>query len=338
MGNRLFGLLPPAGAGTKRKEWVDALRALAMFLVIYGHLVQGWTPYFVFTSPVKICMFFAISGYVFKYGRVREKDFYLNLLRKIVVPWLVLSMAPYALLIPFRGFAGFGNRFVRVITGETTWYMPCCIIAEIIWHYQNRFLKKDWMLALSSLAFFALGLFLGKRGILDVCMINRAMTAQAYLLIGGLYRKYEETLLRRLGKPLVLGAGAGLYVLLGVLTLLLYPGQAMDVHTHKYYNLLICGAMIVLGILILFMAAGKYMRKCPRVIALVGQNTLVIYLWNGFVISAVNFLSRKTGIPYKGIFPSLITAIAACLACTLAALILKKIVPELFGLKRHRAG
>lgn len=44
-----------------RKDWIDALHALAMILVIYGHRVPEWSEYFVFTSPIKIPLFFAIT-------------------------------------------------------------------------------------------------------------------------------------------------------------------------------------------------------------------------------------------------------------------------------------
>ena len=49
-----------------RKGWVDALRGLAILLVMYGHCVDNMVGYFVFTSPVKMPLFFAITGYVFK--------------------------------------------------------------------------------------------------------------------------------------------------------------------------------------------------------------------------------------------------------------------------------
>lgn len=41
-----------------RKNWIDALRGLAMLFVLYGHLVHGWNEYFVFTSAIKIPLFF----------------------------------------------------------------------------------------------------------------------------------------------------------------------------------------------------------------------------------------------------------------------------------------
>lgn len=55
-----------------RKIWIDGLRGLAMVFVLYGHLVNDWSTYYVFTSPIKIPLFFANTGYVYK---TREGDF-----------------------------------------------------------------------------------------------------------------------------------------------------------------------------------------------------------------------------------------------------------------------
>ena len=46
---------------TRRKLWLDGLRAVAMLLVILGHLLPGCSAFFVFTGPVKLPLFFAIS-------------------------------------------------------------------------------------------------------------------------------------------------------------------------------------------------------------------------------------------------------------------------------------
>ena len=46
---------------SKRKQWVDELRGIAMLLVLYGHLIQGSTPYFTFTSPIKLPLFLQLQ-------------------------------------------------------------------------------------------------------------------------------------------------------------------------------------------------------------------------------------------------------------------------------------
>lgn len=142
--------------------------------------------------------------------------------------------------------------------------MPCLIAAEIIWFAILKVFKETWQVAVLAVACFAAGMVLFDHGILNRFMINRALTAQVFLLIGWLIRKYERPIMERAGKVWNLVAGAGVYFALGVLSLVLYPGEVMDVHLCKYYNHAICQLMIWTGICTLFILAAKYIRKYPR--------------------------------------------------------------------------
>ena len=48
-----------------RKLWIDSIRAIAIIMVVFGHQIPEETSYFVYTSTVKMPLFFAISGYLF---------------------------------------------------------------------------------------------------------------------------------------------------------------------------------------------------------------------------------------------------------------------------------
>ena len=120
--------------GNKRLAWVDYLRAVAMLLVVYGHQVPYLNEYFVFTSPVKLPLFFAISAFVFNED-TDLKTFVRKLFRQIIVPWLVLTIAPRLLLIPLHGFSWFGQQVGNILSGKAYWYMPCLIIAELLWFF-----------------------------------------------------------------------------------------------------------------------------------------------------------------------------------------------------------
>ncbi len=106
---------------SKREEWVDALRATAMLFVIAGHLMpkteNSWL-YFLITSPVKIPLFFAITGYVFKDRNGNVLCFLRNLIEKIAVPWLILSFIYSLGSIPFKGISNFFEDIVNIIVGK----------------------------------------------------------------------------------------------------------------------------------------------------------------------------------------------------------------------------
>ncbi|MBO5133143.1 MAG: hypothetical protein J6C20_08755 [Paludibacteraceae bacterium] len=48
-----------------RKLWIDSIRAIAIIMVVFGPQIPEETSYFVYTSTVKMPLFFAISGYLF---------------------------------------------------------------------------------------------------------------------------------------------------------------------------------------------------------------------------------------------------------------------------------
>lgn len=59
----------------KRKIWVDLLRGFAMLLVIMGHIAKTESIFFLLTSPFKMPLFFAITGYVFNDRGETPKSF-----------------------------------------------------------------------------------------------------------------------------------------------------------------------------------------------------------------------------------------------------------------------
>ena len=135
----------------KRKEWVDLIRALAMFFVIFGHII-GWVPaYFVYTSPIKIPLFFVITGYVFNYERKSTVDFLKNLFFKLIIPWLVLSIPFTFLKLSTGNLSDVLKEIKYILTGVTIWYMPCCIVAEIIWFFINKYGKSKFQIIFSAL-------------------------------------------------------------------------------------------------------------------------------------------------------------------------------------------
>ena len=78
-----------------------------MILVIFGHFCPEWSEYFVFTSPIKIPLFFAITGYCFNFRDGDALSWIRNILRKLVLPWLILSLVWFKV-------------FVALIKGDVT--------------------------------------------------------------------------------------------------------------------------------------------------------------------------------------------------------------------------
>lgn len=89
----------------QRMEWLDCLRAVAMVFVIYGHINNSAWQFFLFTSPIKIPLFFAVSGYLFKNGGqvlTKVKKLFIS----IIIPYFFLSLFPFKLIAALLSSGG----------------------------------------------------------------------------------------------------------------------------------------------------------------------------------------------------------------------------------------
>ncbi len=319
---------------SNRKAWIDFLRALAMLFVIFGHQVPSLTPYFVFTSPIKIPLFFMITGYVFNDKRTSTYDFFKNIFLKLIIPWLCLTVPFIIIKIPFRGMSVFINEMYKLISGETAWYMPCCIIAEIIWLFTRKFLRRTSLTCLGVFFVFSLGVFSVYLNILNYAMLNRAMLMQIFILSGYLYRKNEERFSKFSWNSII--ALFIIYIAMGGFSLKIWPGKCLDVHLNKYYNWPFCFIMMLYGCFTMFIFANKLVR-IPRILSFIGQNTLVYYLLHSYNIQAsVRILSViKIDIP-DSLIGACIKTIIACIACAIEAMLINRFLPEIVGKKRKR--
>ena len=176
-----------------RKQWVDSLRGLAMIFVLFGHSVPRWNEYFVFTSPIKIPLFFAITGYVFKDRDGSWKTFLKKITQGIIIPWIVLSIVPVAAIAIIKmDISGFLIETKNILIGQSVWYMPACIIAEILWFAVLKYSKNQRTIFMSASGLFLIGLILAQFDIFDFFMLSRGFVAQIFILIGYCFKLCES--------------------------------------------------------------------------------------------------------------------------------------------------
>lgn len=315
-----------------RKGWVDALRGLAILLVIYGHSVKGLPDFFVFTSPVKMPLFFAITGYVFS---VKEWRMFLGqLFRKVIIPWIILGMLPSLVTIPFHGFVPAVERLMNMISGKELWFLPCFIIGEVIHYIIRRYCNKDIWIVAASFVSFLIGLILHRYNYLDYAMLNRALVVQPFFLIGYLFRQFERQLTGLKWNKVIVAAIV--YIGLCLLSKSVFHGQTIDVHMNRYINVPFSLILIFLGCFTLFIAASKTGFR-SWVMSFIGQNTLVLYIWHGIAISLLVKAASVAGwvMPFNW-WAALIKVLWACVVCGVAAIILNKYFPFAVGKRKSK--
>ncbi len=318
----------------QRKLWIDALRGLAMIFVIFGHRCPGFIGYFVFTSPIKIPLFFAITGYVFNPRGGDTKIFFKNLFFKIIIPWIFLSLFPFKLLYSLLGFSSktVFEQFYIFLSGSSLWYMPCCIIAEIIHFFVRKFCKQMRLIYSVSILIMITGVLLSQHHIGKFANFNTACIAQGFLAVGLFIREFSRDLNERKRYILILSFVV-IYVILGLLTLHFYPGKCMDVHLNYYYDYIICSLMIIIGLICVFLLFEFIFEfKKMKILTFIGQNTLVYYMLNAKVYLVFQKFLKICHLSLEeGPAGWFITTIVLCVGCGIISVILNKYVPFLVG-------
>lgn len=317
-----------------RLDWLDVLRGMAILFVMYGHLYNKQYAFFLFTSPIKIPLFFAISGYLLCGKTESTKVFLRRVCQRVLIPGLILTFVFGLRFILTQGLAFYINYIVGVLTGTRVWYIVCCILAQILFFFLQKFLGSGWKLGVAVLLLVAGGLALNIPETRDLFQIRTTLICQFYLLLGFWIKKYESKLL---SMKLWMRLGVmGLYIALAIGSMFLFPGKTLDVHVDKYYNIPYCFLLITVGCVALFVCA-QSVKKFPRWLCLIGQNTLIFYihasLWEGMIERAFSVL--RITIP-ESCYGALILLFFTCIGCGFEAYILNRFFPEANGRKRKK--
>lgn len=323
-----------ASTGRERQEWLDVLRALAIIFVVYGHVLKNAGNayiYYVFTSPIKIPLFFAISGYLFKDNRC-FKEFLLKTFRGLIVPWLCLSIIPVLLISLIKGFSYLQTSLVSILTGVRVWYMPCCIIAEVIFYLVNKYLKNERMIVFASVTITAAGIALINFGIVDILMVNRALSVQLFLCIGYLIKLHQKLIDEV--KSWHMATGAILYIVIGVISVISFPGKNLDVHRGFYYCIPISFFMIIIGCIFLFIV-GKSLSIHNKILSYIGRNTLICYIWASYPLLVYEFVSSRLRLSISNIYlDACVKTVFVIMCCCLVSTLVNSFLPEIVGKKR----
>lgn len=322
-----------AESGTKKRiEWIDALKAVALIFVIFGHILLKGSTFFVITSPVKIPLFFAVSGYLFSIKNGKFKPFLLRLLKTRAVPWFVLSFVSVKVIysIVTKQFDAALEHLYVFASGIQLWYIPCCIIAEIILFFIIKYSPKFSVTVLIMLALSAVGYIMSINGIGDFAKFNTALISQFFLLIGLVMRRISDSK-KEIPKRAVL-LMAAVYAVMVAVSFVRYPNKTFSVSYNDYYSVIICGVLIACGVPLMFYIAPKL--KYPKFFLYIGRNTLVIYIMHGYFLGAAEKIFDMFEIFNSRILRAVIGTAFICVICALIAFLINKYLPFIVGAKK----
>ena len=185
-----------------QKNKINLLKALAIMLVVSGHLEFSLIPMFPPYS-FQLALFFFISGMVFKsdYGFV---EFFKKRFKSLLIPYFLYSfvyLGITVLMAPIMGkFWGmeinlYNEFMVPFLTGHQLdlisplWFVPQLFMTLIVYHLLNKINTKTIVYVIFALAAIQLGKY---RENLYVLFILKTLFSLLFVHLGFLYKTRIE--------------------------------------------------------------------------------------------------------------------------------------------------
>lgn len=293
---------------TEKKErlyYLDNLKCFAMVLVILGHcyfhVIYPTANDVIHTFHVPI--FYLISGMILGLKATKVKKLEFNLLSKIkayMIPYFVFSLL-YAIVVsvfkfPFgkdemlKNFKDLVVNLLRMDGGATaTWFLPCLLVAEILFILEQRHLRKYQMVIVNVIiyliiSFFPVSTYLSRN-------IFRVFFALVVLSIGYFLYIYK-------GKLFNLNIFVSLCI---VCMLLVLYSLLFNFNGQIYAHTCLLGKFPLLGIfefftisLALLMIFVKFFNKKIKFVSYFGKNTLIVLSTQQIIIEILWVIDINT--------------------------------------------
>jgi len=283
----------------KRVEYLDICKALAIIFVVFGHLLPENYGFHLLTGPIKMPLFYIISGYFFS---AKNAGSVIRGLAKMVAPFLICCLI-YAV---FNRDSG--NFLYELLYGESyLWFIPSFIITQLLFRLLYKITSNKMFLLAISLLFLCLGVYLHQYRLCNILCFDTALTGVFFYNIGLLYKNKEEKY-HISDNVKIFSACSVIYVALIIVSCLIFSGETIDFHICSYYSLPLCVCLVISGTLALFYATKRY-KKNNRVLLLIGKNTLIIYLTHPILYKIFDLITfsafannKLVGVAAKGLF------------------------------------
>jgi acyltransferase len=320
---------------TQRLSCIDALKGIAILLVVLGHSFVGSKPFppvtpynlFNFVYAVHMPLFFFLSGYVFNFPKYFNRFFDLvkSRFRSLILPWIYFSILLVFMSSLLSGFTW--TRFMPVINLSYYWFLPCLFLVEILYYLLSKYLYMNNKIILLG---FVVLLGLSETRIpfqyYPWFTLKIALVALLFYYIGNLMR--DEVHIDNTSSLFIGGECAAIFLIFGGLN---YKAIEISTASMSYY-FTYCSVAIA-GILALFLGcklAYEHNHK-SRILEFFGVNCITLFLLQNFILT---FLGK--GIPslFDGDHVYLIAILTVLFAvpCILA---INRYAPFLIGRRRE---
>lgn len=269
---------------TRRIDYVDIMKGFCILFVLLCHTDPSifWKSLY---NPIFLTGFFFCSGYTFNLQK-NFQSFFIRKFRTLVVPLFFLSLinglaGTLIKGIPFKERL-LGVLFEQVNGYDSLWFFSCLFSTEMIFYFILKYSKNKIILFFLSSIICAIGYTYIYMGWYNLpWQLELAATCQIYLMLGVLFRVYEEKIDYKLFNRYFF-----LFILIGYLFFCFITYNKIDIHREIFSNLALYLIENFFGLLLLVMICK--LIKHNRILCYLGKHSLIIFAFNGFVLSMVS--------------------------------------------------
>lgn len=319
-----------------RLLYIDALRGITMFLVVYYHVIgkcNGGELLIERALHFRMPLFFFISGFV----AYKALDFWtLSNTSKRIVDKIKAQVIPTAIFfcLYFYFLEGCNPFKLFSIYGWGRYWFTIVLFEFLLLYYLLNFITKKnerlsiVVLILSAIIMIVLFHTVRKKGSVFGWFTVYGMTRYfVYFISGSFARKYMDKVtsvcdtkwflpVMALCVAIQLPRFAGIYITPQLITYIM-----------TVYTLPIAGLLFVFGLFVRFRSLFTETSKVTRCLSYVGRRTLDIYLMHYFLIYYVPFFHDKFvawGVASQNRLPMFLMAMVILLLCLLVSAIIRK--------------
>ncbi len=326
----------------KRIDWIDTLRGLAMFLVVWGHNQKNGTLIRKYIYSFHMPIFFFISGLTFgENDKLPFKDYVKKRVKGLIIPYLFLNIICYIIKVIYfntgiidefdyiRAFFGifYSSNKILPTPCNPSWFLVSIFIVDILFYLLKKYTKNDFQLGLSCTicALISYVNSLSKFQIKTPFHIEAVLMGTMFYFLGYLFikniKKFEFILkdkFRMLSYGLTIGS-------IGFITAYVNRRVSMDGNLYGSITLFFTSSICTIFGLILFV--NMFMKK-SHFIKIIGQNT-IFYLGYHYMLALV--LMKFYPKLFNSNLYTLLVSIGITVVLYPLSILVKKYCPILIG-------
>lgn len=328
----------------KRIEWIDILRGLGMFIVIWGHCFLS-DAYRVksYIYSFHMPLFFFISGLTFStnYLDLPFKDYIKRKIKGLLVPYLIINLIGILILfiyskfdiVSFKGIVEYlcgmvySSDSVFSIPSSNTWFIPCLFLVDILFYLICKYSKGKvdilYLVCLCGIVSYANGI--SGYQVFGPWHIETALTGIVFYYLGYVFISNQDKFEKLYKNNKIMFIVGLILAIVGIL--FAASNRRITMNGNKYGAIIsfyISSFSTIFG-LVLFV---KLFLKKSYVFRQIGKDS-IFYLGYHFMFVRI----------VKSFFPELIITnlgvicVSICITCILFILsfIMKKYLPIVFG-------